>query len=170
MADKPKITITETTTADIVHVVENCREADKVEFGFACEDGETMLDVMFRMKRMAHRCYTGKVDGEIVIIYGIIPQSILSSKHAFPWAMTSEAVETRKNRKAFLNMGRIEMARLCRGYETFSGIVHTENRKAIRWLRWMGFNVGNEIHDVNGGSFLVFDRSKAKDEVTACVR
>lgn len=149
------VQIRETKDADISYVVSNCRNADLIEFQYASD--EPIISTVFKMKKTSHRCFTGVIDGEIVCVFGIIPEAILSSCRAFPWMICAKSIEHPKNRKVLVEKGLNLLEELSKGYKSLLGVVHEQNSLAIRWLKYIGFVVETkDRHEINGGGFHRF--------------
>jgi hypothetical protein len=81
------------------------------------------------------------VDGEVAAIVGLGLSSFLGG-HGVPWLLTSAIVEC--HRKTFLRCSRDTLARMMAEVPLLVNWVHAENVQAIRWLRWLGFDVAAE--------------------------
>lgn len=135
-------------------VIANARQADRVEM--ALMDARPLLDVV---RDMADQCkaYVAVVDGEPACVYGVIRRRVLSGV-GMPWMVASRAVEKPNVRRVFLRHGEDELRRIAANYTSLWGAVHAENRVAVRWLRWMGFEMVEDC-EISGAPFHKFVRS-----------
>lgn len=78
------------------------------------------------------------IDGVPAAIVGL-GRSALVGGHGVPWALTGPACE--RHRKRFLLESRRQVARMRAEAAPLVNYVHAEHRRAIRWLRWLGFTL-----------------------------
>lgn len=80
------------------------------------------------------------VDGTVLAITGVCIPGMFGG-YGYPWCLTAMAVDN--HRKLFLRSSKFYLARFCAlcpaGLEVY---VDAEHTKALRWLRWMGFEIG----------------------------
>jgi len=81
------------------------------------------------------------VDDEVAAIVGL-GLSSFAGGHGVPWLLTSPLVD--RHRKTFLRCSRATLARMLAETPLLVNWVHAENLQAIRWLRWLGFDVSAE--------------------------
>jgi hypothetical protein len=78
------------------------------------------------------------VDGEPAAILGLILPSLLG-RVASPWLMTGQPVE--RHRKSFLRITRRRVEQMRGEWDLLVSWVHADYPRAIRWLRWLGFEI-----------------------------
>jgi GNAT superfamily N-acetyltransferase len=79
------------------------------------------------------------IDGEVAAIVGLAVDSILAGIGA-PWLLTGRPVD--RHPKLFLQQTRRGLARMSAEFPVLVNQVHAEYTGAIRWLRWLGFEIG----------------------------
>lgn len=95
---------------------------------------------------------TGLFDGVPVAMGGI--------NRGIAWLVTTDLIEN--NVRLFLRESRREIEQAMTGYERLSNYVDARNRKAIRWLRWLGFTIDDPApYGVFGLLFHYFWRQGA---------
>ena len=101
-------------------------------------------------------CRTAVVDGQPVCIFGVAPEQTLGNVGA-PWLLGVEGFET--HALQILRHSRPFVAQMLSLYPHLRNLVHTDNRHAIRWLRWCGFTIGEEMPvGRSGAKFRAFER------------
>jgi GNAT superfamily N-acetyltransferase len=83
------------------------------------------------------------VDGEVAALMGIILPSLLGGAPAAAWLITGTPVD--RCRKDFLRLTRSRVREMLAQHGTLTCNVHTEYAGAIRWLRWLGFEIGSAL-------------------------
>lgn len=115
----------------------NMRDADLDEI-YALSD-EPVLTVLNRSRRASLKCWTVLVDDEPSIIFGVAPISLLSGKGA-PWMLATPRIEEIASR--FVRHSRRYVDEMQRGYKTLENVVDERNELSKKWLRWLGFEIG----------------------------
>jgi len=77
--------------------------------------------------------------GRIVCIAGVSPFSLVGST-GVPWVLGSDLVRT--HRRAFMVESRRLVARWLTLFEVLRNVVDARYAAAIRWLGWLGFEIG----------------------------
>src|SRR5690606_24772524 len=106
--------------------------------------GSTPLEALHESVRASDFAKTIFVDGEVLAIYGVVSQgaTLLTARdHACVWMLSGTAVE--KHKKLFLRASRAVVQTLLRDYRSLSNVVDARYEKAIRWAKWLGFEVGD---------------------------
>lgn len=88
---------------------------------------------------LSDEAYIGYIDGKPEAVFG------LASMHpgvGSPWFVGTDAVVA--NAREWLGVAIVWLDRMNTIYPTLTNIVHRKNTKAVRWLRWMGFQFINE--------------------------
>ncbi len=90
--------------------------------------------------------WTILLDGERVMMFGAVAISLVESRMRV-WAVATQAAEARW--RQLLPIGERILCKLTERYMTLENYVHADNAKAIRWLRFSGFEVG-EPEEIGG--------------------
>lgn len=138
------------TQADIAHVAAHMRPMDALE----CEivGGKAPKEALEESVACSEWAFAADIEGEVICIFGISRESLLSDEGA-PWMLGTEGVE--RNARIVLRCSVSFRDRMKAEFEHLSNIVHAHNRTAIRYLKWCGFEFGEEII-VKGEPFLPF--------------
>lgn len=84
--------------------------------------------------------WTGLADGEPVCMFGVTQQA-LTDPEAEPWLLSSKEIE--RHAGAFLRRNRKIIRSWRSRYSSLSGVVYVHNEVSKRWLRWLGFAIGD---------------------------
>ena len=83
--------------------------------------------------------WIGLVDGRPVCAWGLVPPTVLSER-AYLWLYVGPAVDEYKFLFVRYSQRIVEALRL--DYPIIEGICDINNRRAIRWLKWLGASFG----------------------------
>jgi hypothetical protein len=84
------------------------------------------------------------LDGcEPLCIGGVVPDSTLLGDVGRPWQVSQPGLE--RHKKRFLRESRAQLAILRRHYPALSNYVSCDYPKSLRWLGWLGFEIGDEV-------------------------
>jgi hypothetical protein len=139
---------------DALVIANNLREEDKrgmEMLGVNCE-------VELAEEILNSNCaFTGIVDGEIAIVWGITTPTLLSGS-GYIWAVTTNAVD--KCSFVFARRSRLEIEAALERVPLLSGLCFAYNKRSLRWLNWLKADIGALTHfkDVPAYPF-VFRRS-----------
>lgn len=123
--------------------------------------GHSPWQALSRAKEESHMCWVGEIDGWPHAMFGVVPLSLATGRGA-PWFLGTEQARTQG--KALLKFASVYLDAIEFFYPRLEGHVAERNRRAIRWLRYMGFVV--EDHNavlMRGEPMLRF--SKGFDDV-----
>jgi hypothetical protein len=81
-------------------------------------------------------------EGEVAAILGLGLPSMLG-RVATPWLLTGLPVDC--HRKAFLRLTRTRVELLRREWDLLVNYVHADYAQSIRWLAWLGFEIGAAV-------------------------
>ena len=84
------------------------------------------------------RSFTGLYDNSVMCIWGVGKIAYLS-KEGIPWMLTSNLVDT--HYREFLRRGCGLIEDMKKEAVVLINMVDTRNRKSIRWLKWLGFEI-----------------------------
>jgi hypothetical protein len=87
---------------------------------------------------------TGGKDDEIGCMFGLMTGSVLGD-FAYLWLLTTPLVD--EYPFVFVRRSQIEVRKMLETYPIIRGHVLEDNRRAIRWLKWLGVKLkGCENH------------------------
>lgn len=133
---RPETRIVKAEYAHAEHVALHMRQADidEIEAMGLAPAGAVMVSWYRAMLSWAWL-----VNEEPAAVFGISAQSFTSDQ-GMPWAITTSLVE--KHRKAFLIDSRKAFADCFGNYRYMFNVVDDRHESAKRWLRWLGFEIG----------------------------
>lgn len=138
----PTIEIRPARATDVGPVANDARDMDRVEAemtGFTLKNG-----IRFGL---AHGdAWTILLDGQRVMMFGVVDTSVVEGRGRV-WAVATNAAEARW--RELVRAGEYILSNLLERYMTLENYVHADNAKAIRWLRWSGFELG-EPEEIKG--------------------
>lgn len=144
--------IVPTTHEHICELCANAREADVREFAAL---GETVESALSDGLRLSSFVWTGLADGEVLCIFGVASQSMLSGD-GVPWMVGSKLLD--KHAWGFLPRSRMVVGHMLNIYPHLENYVDARNTRAIRWLRWLGFTIHDpEPYGLQGELFHRFE-------------
>lgn len=82
--------------------------------------------------------YAALADGRVICMFGTGQVSMLSDE-GFPWCLTAR--ELPNHTRAFLRVSRRYIAHTRPKYRRLLNFVDARNTIAVRWLKWLGFEV-----------------------------
>ena len=146
----------EVVSADVSHiasVAERMRSADIAEVLAASgRSPHEALEVSLRKSAFA---WTALIDGRPEVMFGAGDLNILTLT-GVPWLLGTDAVET--NYRQFLRRSVDWRDQLLRRYDVLRNVVDDRNEVSKRWLRWMGFTIGDPVAvGVHGEMFRLFE-------------
>ncbi len=150
MAD---LTFREPHATDVVQLAMNMRQADVDELTAA--GYHDVHAVVAEGVTRSVWCRTALADGEVLCIFGVAPIGSLLSEHGAPWLLGTPALL--RHRAALMRHAPGYIAAMLKVYPSLVNVVHTENAKAVSWLKRMGFDLADaEPYGPNGALFHVF--------------
>lgn len=149
--------VVEVVPATLEHVAAmapHMRQADRDEVWASCllaPDHALRLSL-----QTSRKAWAGIIDGEVVCIFGVGAQSVLSDV-GVPWMLGTDALEGKQF--TFLRHCRRYVAEMRAGYSVLVNFVDERNTVSQRWLRWLGFHMDEpEPHGPFGLPFRRFYR------------
>ena len=127
--------VIDTTQDHIEELAETMAEADIDEVWASSH--RTPLEALLLSQTVTDDIQTGLADGEVVCIFGVSPLSILSGSGS-PWMLSSDLLP--KHSRVFARGNKIWMEMQKERWQSMTNHVDARNKRAIRWLKWMGFN------------------------------
>lgn len=125
---------------DIPYIAANMRESDRVEcMASSLLEPEAALTESFEMSETA---WTGLYKGKPEIMVGVARLSILS-EIGFIWMLSTTTAE--KNAFLWARFCRPAIDQMLARYDRLENYIDTRNRAALRWAKWLGFEIGEPI-------------------------
>lgn len=118
------------------------REHDRIECGAF---GYQPLAALLTSIRNATEAWTGLVDGEPVCMFGV-SQLVMMDDEGQPWLLATDKMV--RHARVFLRLNRGVIPVWRRRYGRLFGAVSAANAVSIRWLRWLGFAIGDTAFPV----------------------
>lgn len=112
------------------------RKADIDEF--YASSGQTPEKVLHNGFARSPEVMAGRVNGDLVCIFGVSPLGLYSGKWA-PWLVASPSMY--RHRKQFIQHSRPVLDAMLKRYNPLQNWVDARNKAAIRWLDWLGFTI-----------------------------
>jgi hypothetical protein len=92
--------------------------------------------------RSSALCYTAKVDGRPEAMFGLVVTSALSGAGT-PWLLGTETVY--RNGRAMMRLGPRILSAMTDSTPNLTNLVAVANAPALRFLRRLGFSIGEEV-------------------------
>jgi len=127
-----KVEIRPARQEDAVRIMFDLRDEDRHGIELLQLDGTEALKAEIER---ANCSYTGLVDGEIAVIWGVALPSLLSGI-GFLWMVTSKKADE----VPFIFARRLE--RILQVVPVLTGYCFAYNRRSLRWLEWLGAKIG----------------------------
>lgn len=137
--------------SDIPIIARNMREADKRE---VWRSHRTTPEQSLELGIKSEVCLTFCVNEEPVAMFGVSRYTAISPK-GVPWLLGTDGI--RRAVKYFLSESQKYVAAMNQKYPILENYVDKDNTLSIRWLKWLGFNLKEEV-DFNGHPFIRFER------------
>lgn len=80
------------------------------------------------------------VGGQVAAMFGVGQLPGVSARVGQAWVLTGEAVTAHP--KVFLKTSRLAVAQLLELYPVLFNLVDTRYTASLRWLQWLGFEIG----------------------------
>lgn len=102
--------------------------------------------------------WTAKVDGSAHAMFGLVVRSAIGGLGT-PWFLGTN--EVWRHPRLMMRAGLVIVDRWTDSTPTLENLVSAANHRAIRLLRYWGFDIGSELQMIGGHPFLTFrlDRS-----------
>lgn len=128
------LTINPALPSDVDDLAARITEFDALELQAA---GITVAGAIANVQPLALR-----LAGELVCLFGAVPHPDVDGA-AIPWMLCTRTLE-RVPRRAMADVSARVVAGWCGRFTYLTNIVHRRNRRAIRFVQWLGFTVGSE--------------------------
>ncbi len=134
----------------IRHIARNMRAADIDEVRAL---GREPFEAMALSLRASVRAWTVIADGKPVAMFGVGDVNILA-RVGSPWMLGTNDLP--RHATTFLRGCEHWVGQLSDGYTLLRNCVDDRNTLSIRWLRWLGFKVGDPVW-FKGHKFRMFE-------------
>lgn len=131
--------------AELEHVepiVANARPADVAELWAIAR--ATPRQCLEHGLRASVPALTALIDDAPVAMWGVTPASILGGIGA-PWMVGTTALDSFAAQKDLLRLSRPGVAQMRALFPVLINVVDERNAAAHRWLRWLGFTLGEPL-------------------------
>lgn len=149
-----KLYVRRAEKADIPIVAKNMREADKREIW---RSHRSTPEQSLELGMKGDVCLAFCVDDQPVALFGVTRYTVMSPK-GVPWLLGTDGI--RLAVKYFLKESRKYVEAMNYSYKVLENYVDKDNELSVRWLKWLGFDLKEEI-EVHGHTFIRFEK-KAK--------
>lgn len=127
--------------------------SDLISFATGGTLSGRQLEMVEWCQAMSGEVWTGRVDDDLICVWGLIPPTLIS-RQAYLWMHTTSAVADHKFLLVRHSQRVIE--RMLTRYDTIVGHCRIGSRDSIRWMRWLG-----AVFEEPQGEFIPF-RIEAK--------
>lgn len=127
------------------------RTIDKLECAIM---GHTPKEALRWSLRASLLAWTAKIDGRPEAMFGVSTVSLLGQEGS-PWLLMTDVAA--RQAKTLVKAGRQYSDAMQAAFPLLANVVHSRNTTAIRWLRALGYSVGEEF-DVGGHPMRRFER------------
>lgn len=127
------------TPADIDELDANLRQADRDELMAAF--GQTRGIIADGLAASTHS-FAAVRDGKLVCLWGFAPLNLLAGE-GMPWMLGTD--ETFRIARTLTRTARLSCAHVAPIYPRLFNYVDARNTASIRWLRHVGFTVGEAV-------------------------
>jgi ribosomal protein S18 acetylase RimI-like enzyme len=139
----------------IAPIAENMREWDRAEVAAM---GRTPRQALWLGLKASTDCYTALVDGRPQAMLGLVPKNVLEGEGC-PWMLGTDAIYA--NPRGTLTLSRKVIGIWRDSLPRLQNLVAAGNDRAIRYLRRLGFTVGEERRVIGGLEFVAFTMESA---------
>ncbi len=101
--------------------------------------GKSEAEAMTFCVRISAELWHGTIDGQTACVWGLIPPSLLSTQ-AYLWLHTTELVNG--HQFIFVRYSQRMVEILLNEYDSIIGHVRVDSPRSIRWLKWLGADIG----------------------------
>jgi hypothetical protein len=137
---------------EMLDMVKYVRKADYIE---CIRSKGNFEKALLHSVAKAKKCWSVRVDGELICIFGVCDVSLLGNIGA-PWMISTYALE--KHPIKFAIHTRDYVDEMKKGYTKLMNYVDVENKLAKKWLKWSGFTLLDPVtHGVSGAYFHPFE-------------
>lgn len=139
------------TVADARLLAEQMRDCDRREV--LASGAKSVEQAVIQSVQMSLQSYAFWCDGHLICIAGVSSKSLLCGV-GVPWALGTDLMD-QMPRQVLHYSPRMLAVMMCEFSELVNW-VHAENKRSIRWLKWLGFTVQPAQQLKNGEWFCRF--------------
>lgn len=129
--------IIQATKKHIELLAPNLRQEDMAEIWASSKS--TPLEALTRAFNLPGECWALMNGDEVICMFGVARLYILDSKGS-PWMLASDEIS--KHYLYFLRESKKYVKIIKSRYENLENYVDARNKISIKWLRWLGFEIG----------------------------
>ncbi len=146
------------TPEDVEHIIANIRDEDVAEI--AALDGGNVRDALNETPDMDKNAFVWEREGKVHAIFGVNPVPDMD-KVGVIWMLATKTFDD--HFMAFAAACKVVVEHMIENYEYLFNYVYVDNKKSIRWLKWLGFDVKPaEPIGVDGAQFHRFEMVNEK--------
>lgn len=134
------VLIREATLADVADLAPNLAKADLLEL--AASSDKDPADLVRESFRLPGVSWAGFIDKDLVALFGVGAPTVLSEV-GIPWLLGTETL--RKRPVTFLRYSRPFFDQMKLRYPKMENWVYEQNIQAVRWLKWLGFDLRETV-------------------------
>lgn len=131
-----KIEIVPAKLEHLVELVDRMRKRERTAFERLGENPEQVLAHELALSVVS---YSGLIDGQVAAVCGARTDGLLAAE-AYVWMTCTDLVE--QHPLAFLRHTRRVIAMLHQYFDSIHGLVFADFELSVKWLEWLGFEVG----------------------------
>ena len=135
-----RVLVRRTRIEDVEYLIENLREADKIEIQTA--NGRPYFETIIRAMEFGDESWSAFADDELVAVFGVHINSIVTGS-AIPWLLSTKNIY--KYKKEFFKYSKPIFKKLIVDVDYMMNYVDDRNVLAKRWLKWLGFKFDDPI-------------------------
>lgn len=115
--------------------------------------GNTIEQALAQSFRDSDHLWLAELDGKPACIIGIGTVSYIGNVGT-PWFLTTDVMETMAAKRALLAYSPVFVADFLEKYDNLVNYVDARYIRALRWLKWLGFTIGEiERSSITGHPF-----------------
>jgi len=141
------------TPEDVEYIINHIRKEDVEEI--AALDGGNVRDALFETPDMDKNAFVWEREGKVHAIFGVNPVEEHEGMGVI-WMLATESFD--KHFMVFAAACKVVVEHMIKDYEYVFNYVYVKNRKSVKWLQWLGFDVRPpEPIGLNGAEFHRFE-------------
>jgi hypothetical protein len=145
--------------AEMSHVVAIHNRMRRVDYGKIEQAGLNTIRELNRVVASSVFSWAGFIDDEVVCLWGVQCDDLLSRKGLL-WLITTPNVEERAF--TFVRASQRTLEKMFETFDTIEGYVEADFDRSIKWLRWLKFAIEPPFM-VKDKQIRYFYRSKGKN-------
>ena len=141
------------TPEDVDFMIENIRDEDINEV--RDYNGATIREVLLDTPDMDKNAWVWECKGQVRVIFGVNPIEEYNGV-GIVWMLGTKSFDEHK--AAFALVCRNVLYSMLDNYSYLFNYASAQNKKSLKWLKWLGFNVKQpEPIGINGAEFCRFE-------------